>query len=370
MSLIGLRSFLWYDLVVVNMRKDAKWHQPTNKRGSKMAKSVNSKKQSTDNLFEQLAQTAAPVETKGKGKKKDKPQIDLNEAEQKAFESFCASDVIFKMAEGKQKASKSLVLPVLRRKLLEKWLAHGSKTDNPVVITEKARANFVVRDILKIDLPEKEDGTPGTVKDRLLDAGFDEDEASTICDREFKERVEMNFRPLNDLRTGDPGEQKAVNKLLKLVLENFSTDEQRLLLRRETKVEVTDGFLDRAPHHAGDSIEKLDALLTVIAPQWVLSHMTYSGKDLTQAVADLTGGELPIVNTPVKPQEFFSQDREWKAVAKGNEASLYKLNGDGETFLGTKKCNGGADHAVMTAKKWLRDADYRATSMVEFATKK
>jgi hypothetical protein len=327
------------------------------------------KRPTTDDLFNSLAQSAAPVQKESKGKKKDKPQIELNENEEKAFESFCAADVIFKMSEGKQKAAKAMILPVLRRKLIEKWLDREGKTENPVIVTEKARANFVVREILKIDLPEKEDGTPGSVLDRLVEAGFEKEEAEKVFEREFKEEVVVNFRPLNDLRHGEPTEQKVVNKLLKLVLENFTQDEQRMLLRRETKVTVEDGFLDRAPKHAKESIEKLDALLTVVSPQWVLSHMTYTGKDLSKTIAELTGGELPTVDTPVKAEEFFSPDRQWKAVAKGTEASLYKLDGDTETFLGTKKCNGGVDHARMTARKWLRDPEYRASSMAEFAKK-
>ncbi len=328
-------------------------------------------KKSADDLFDALSQSAESVKTKKGGKKKDRPSIELNESETKAFEAFCAADVVYKMAEGKQKTSKSLILPVLRRKLLERWLEEGHKTDNPVVVTDKARANFVVRDMLKIELPEQEDGTPGSVRDRLADAGFSEEEADDIYEREFSEKVEMNFRSLNELRRGEPGEQRAVNKLMKLVLENFSPDEQRILLRKETKVEVNDGFLDRAVQHCDGSSEKLDALLTVVSPQWVLSHMTYSGKDLKQAVADLTGGELPTdVDSPVKAEEFYSSDREWKAVAKGAEASLYRIDDGDEQFIGTKKCNGGSDHARMTCKKWLRDEGYRATSIAEFIAKK
>jgi hypothetical protein len=328
------------------------------------------KKTQNDDLFDALAGEATAVESKKSKTKKDKPQIDLNDGEESAFEALCASDVIYKMAEGKQKAAKSLVMPILRRKLLEKWMVSGHRTDNPVVQTGKARANFVVRDILKIELPEKEDGTPGSVKDRLLEAGFEPDAAQEIYDREFTEQTVVNFRPLNDLREGTAHEQDVVGKLMKLVLENFSPEERKLILRKETKVEINDGFLDRAVQHSGESVERLDALLTVIAPQWVISHMTYSGKDLKQAVADLTGGELPEVDAPIKTQEFISNDKEWKAVAKGGEASLYKVIEGNEVFLGTKKCNGGADHAVMTCKKWLRDADYRASSITEFTSKK
>jgi hypothetical protein len=339
-------------------------------RRLKMAKPA-VKRQTTDDLFNELSESVEATPQKSKGKKKEKPHIELVGSEGKAFDAFCAADNVYKMAEGKQKAAKSLVTPILRRKTLEKWIKEGRRTENPVVQTNSARANFVVRDILRIELPEHEDGTPGSVKERLLDAGFNEEEAEEIFQREFSERVETNFRSLNELRNGEPDEQKAVNKLLKLVLENFSPEERRLLLRKETKVEVNEGFLDRSVQHADGSVEKLDALLDVVSPQWVLSHMDYSGKDLRQAVADLTGGELPTdVEDSTKPEEFYSQDRQWKVVAKGAEASLYKVDGNEETLLGTKKCSGGVDHARMTCKKWLRDDGYRAKSIAEFIASK
>lgn len=329
------------------------------------------KRQTTDDLFDALSESAETVPQKRGSKKKERPQVELTEAEQRAFDAFCAADVVYKMAEGKQKAAKSLILPLLRKKLLEKWLQQGRKTENPVVQTGKARANFVVRDILKIDLPEHDDGTPGSVKERLMDAGFNEEEADAISEQEFNERVEMNFRSLNELRRGDPAEQKAVKKLLTLILENFTPEEQRLLLRKETKVDVNEGFLDRAVQHVDGSLEKLDALLSVVAPQWVLSHMTYSGSDLQQAVADLTGGDLPEMGVSATAEEFYSADNQWKAVAQGDQASLYKCSEeDGEVLLGTKKCNGGPDHARMTCKKWLRDDAYRATAIAEFLAKK
>ena len=330
-----------------------------------MSKAKTSK---TDDLFNALSQAAAPVDKKGTSKKKDKPKLDLTPDEQKAFESFCAADVVYKMAEGKQGAAKSMILPVLRRKLLEKWLEEGHKTDNPTIQTNNARANFVVREILKIEIPEKADGEPGSVKDRLLEAGFSEDEAQAIYEREFTEKTELGFKSLSKLRQGDPAEQKVVNKLIKLVVENFSPDEQRLLLTRETKVEVNDGFLDRAVQHC-PTVERLDALLNVVAPQWVLSHMTYQGKDLKAAVADLTGGELPSVEAPVKTEEFYSSDNQWKAVAKGAEASLYKVNGTEEVFMGTKKCS-GIDHARNSCRKWMRDPEARSESLASFAAKK
>lgn len=77
-----------------------------------------------DDLFDALAGDAEKVDTKKPKSRKEKPQIDLSETEEKAFEALCAADVVYKMAEGKQKAAKSLVVPILRRKLLENgWAA-------------------------------------------------------------------------------------------------------------------------------------------------------------------------------------------------------------------------------------------------------
>lgn len=325
-------------------------------------------KTKTDDLLNLLGANASTTEKPKGGKKKDKPTLELTPDEQKAFDAFCAADVVYKMAEGKQGSAKALILPVLRRKLLEKWLEEGRKTDNPTIQTTNARANFVVREALKIDIPENADGTPGSVKDRLVEL-FGEKEGTEIFEREFTEKVDLGFKSLTKLRNGDVQEQKVVNKLLKMVIDNFTPDEQRLLLTRETKVEVNDGFLDRAVQHCEGSIEKLDSLLNVVAPQWVLSHMTYQGKDLGAAVAELTGGELPVMDTPTKTEEFYSSDNQWKAVAKGAEASLYKVNGTEEVFMGTKKCS-GIDHARNSCRKWMRDPEARSESLASFAAKK
>lgn len=315
-------------------------------------------KPTTDDLFETLAQAAETVPQKAKGKKKSKPTIELDEAETNAFNAFCASDVVFKMVEGRRETAKAQILPVLRRKLLEKWIDAGHKTDNPSIQTDKARANFGVRNVLKVEVPENEDGSPGSVRDRLLEAGFDPDEADGICDREFKEHVDLTFRSLNELRTGLPSEQKAVKKLLDLIVKNFSPDEQKILLRKETKVEINENFLDRTVQHTGNNIEKLDALLTVVMPQWVVSHANYSGQDLKQIISDV----LPDVQSNAE-DEFYTAG--WKAVVRGDTAILYEITGNQEILVGEKKCTGGPDHARMTCKKWMRDEVYRETFISE-----
>lgn len=245
------------------------------------------KHKTTNDLFNMLSKVAEPVTSERKGKK-NQVQVDLNETEQETFDSFCSVDMICKIAELRQKEAKNLIIPLLKKKLLEKWLQEGKRTENPIIQTEKSRANFIVRDVLKIDLPENEDGTSVSVKDRLVEAGFNENEASDISNQEFNEQVEMTFRSLNELRKGTPTEQKIVKKLLTLILENFSTEEQQQLLRKETKVEVKQGFLDRAVKRANGSLEKLEALLSVVTPQWVLSHMTCSENDLQKMITILT----------------------------------------------------------------------------------
>lgn len=336
-----------------------------------MAKPTTKKRKTTNDLFEALSQNAENVPQKKSSKTKERPQVELDETQQLAFEAFCSSDVICKIAEGKQKASKALILPILRQKVLKQWLEQGRKTENPVVQTTNARANFVVRNILKIDIPENEDGTPGSINKRLVEAGFNEEEAEKIAEQEFSERVELNFRSLNELRDGEVAEQRVIKKLMSLVLDNFTIEEQRLLLRKETKVEVNENFIENAIEHANGSFEKLDALLSVASPQWVLSQMTYSGGDLKQEFEELTGGDLPEMEVPLTSEEFYSADNQWKAVVQGDKASLYKCSEEeGEILLGTKKCNGGPNHARMTCKKWLRDDSYRSTTIADFLTKK
>lgn len=320
--------------------------------------------------FDAIANLLEESSKPSKGKKKNKPNIELTEAEKKLFDAFCAADVIAKMAKGKSDTAQSLIKPILRRKLMEKWLETEHKTDNPTIITENARANFVVRDILKVDVPDKDNGEPGSVLDRLLEAGFDEEEAEVIFKREFTEKKDINFRNLRDLRDGTPEESAAVKKLLKLVRDEFSPQEQKMLLKKETKVEVNEGFMDRAIKHAADSIEKLDALLTVVQPQWVLSHMNFSGADLHSIFNNATGGELQTTTVESKPEEFYSADKLWKATCKGTEALLYKCSDSVEKLIGVKQCKGGIDHARSTCKKWLREENYRNQFIAECVTKK
>lgn len=312
------------------------------------------KKTVPDDPFDTLVESATKVESVSKKKKQDKPSIELDTDEKLAFEAFCAADIIAKMSEGKQKTAKSIILPVLRRKLIEKWAELGHKTENPVVVTDRARANFIVREVLKVETLEGED----SVADRLIDAGFDEQTVERICEKEFIETTEVRLAPLNELRNGTATERELAQRLSQLIVANFNKQEQAILLKKERRVEIADDFLARAVPYCNGDADKLDALLSIVTPQWVMSHMTYSGKDLTQIVSELTGGELP-TNVGVRVQEFFSKDKEWKAVTKGAEASLYYK----DELRCTKKCNGGPDHAIMTAKKWLNDPEYRETSI-------
>jgi hypothetical protein len=317
----------------------------------------------TDDPFAALVgeAKAAPT-TKKTTKKKDRTHLDLTPDVAAAFDRFCAADATLKMAKGAQEAAKSLVLPVLTDKLLDTWCEEGHRIENPRLQTQLGQAILQAREILKFDLPANEEGEVGTVTDLLVDAGFEEDKAQTIRREEFTETTELRFNNITKLRE-DPKAKKVVDKLLKLVIENFTADERGVLLEKVNHVEVKKGFLDRVVGHVDGDAEKLKKLLNAVRPQFLLSHVVYNGQ-LADAVAQLGTTAGTTLNAPATPPVVFEQD-EWRAVATGNVARLYSVGSD--TPLVEKTCSGGHDHAKMTCQKWLRDDAYRNESIAKAA---
>lgn len=233
--------------------------------------------------FKDISENASTFERKKKGR--EKLTIELTEDEKICFDTFCAADALLKVAEGRHKNAKNTILPVLRRKYLLKCLEQKRKVENPAIVTDKAWANFIVRNVFKINV--KEDMT---VKEALVAAGLSENDAEEVCNNEIVEVDEVNFRPLNELKNGEPIEQKVLEKLANLVRNNFTSEEQGILLRKERKIKVEDDFLDRTYHYA-KTFNKLDALLSIISPQWLMSNISHCDKDPRLLVESLGRSE-------------------------------------------------------------------------------
>jgi hypothetical protein len=323
-----------------------------------------------DDPFAALVGETKAVEKKKSGKKKDRAVLELNDDEAQAFNRFCMADATLKMAEGHQQASKGTILPVLTDKLLNMWCEEGHRTDNPVITTDSGRAILQAREKLSFELPVDENGNTGSTTELLQSVGFSENEAAEIAQREFSEKVELRFSNITKLRD-EPKGKKVVDKLLKFVLENYNAEERGMLLEKVNHVTLNEGFLDRAVGHVNRDPVRLKALFTAVKPQFLMSHIVYNG-EIADAVKTLTGeapkeikGSIatPTVAAPKNsiPTEVFSDDKQWKAVANGNEVTLFMIQGGREFNQGKKVCSGGVPHAQQTAKKLCRDPEYRAT---------
>jgi hypothetical protein len=206
------------------------------------------------------------------------------------------------------------------------------------------------------------------VADALMTVGFDEEKAEEIREREFTEKTELRFANISKLRE-DPAQKKVVDKLLMLVLENFTPAERGVLLEKVNTVTLNEGFLDRAVTHADRDPVKLKALFQVVRPTYLMSHIVWKG-DLTTAMTTLESEKAaPVATasiptpTTALPKTFASDDGQWKATCVGAEAKLFMVQGGAEIEMATKVCSGGASHAEQTCKKWMRDPEYRAESL-------
>lgn len=342
--------------------------QPT-KREVKMARTKAKPTTTTEEIdpLATLLSDAVEIEKKAPGKKKDRETLELSTSETAAFDRFCAADAAMKLSKGNQETAKSVILPVLTDKLIKLWCAEGRRTDNPQIVTEQGRAIFQAREVLKFDLPADENGEPGTVTDLLMGVGFTEKEANEIRAAEFSEKTELRFCNISKLRE-DPANKKVVDKLLKMVIDNFTPTERAILLEKVNNVEVKEGFLDRAVTHADKDPTKLKSLFQAVKPQFLMSGITYKG-DVNDAMKKLQGNEgttvdsVPIPAPQIVPTvEFKSPDNMWKATARGTEAKLLMMQGNNEIEMFMRNCT-NIDHAKATCQKWMRDPDYRAETL-------
>src|SRR5581483_1577240 len=200
------------------------------------------KKKKGSDLLDELASAATPVEKGSAAKKQKKLIIDLTNDKDFAekVDSFCKADVVYKMAEGRKKASYALAQEGLKERFIRMWFEEKFRPDNPLVQTFASRCNFIVKDSLKINIPEN-----GSVSETLANLGFSEEKAEKIEEDEFEETRTVSLRPFNELMGGDPSQRALADKLMTLVKENFSREELAALIVSEKKFKAKEGFLDR-----------------------------------------------------------------------------------------------------------------------------
>jgi hypothetical protein len=256
-------------------------------------------------------------------KKKDtRPTLST---EQEKMVEFASLSAISKIVEARKKVAGDELKEHLWQKITDKWFEAGSKPSNPKVEIKRGKSVdcsciFQVRSNMKVICPQDHPSARGAVTEAMVKVGFKPEVAEKIYDENVEVEVKNSVRPFNELVfgtwiTGKNGkelkkatdvERSAATKLMAAIqnkpAEDFTGEEQSVLLTKETKYVVVGGFLDRAPTYCEDA-DQLRKLLTVLVPGMALSHVKFAQSDneavqvkrALKAFAALLGVEVAIV---------------------------------------------------------------------------
>jgi hypothetical protein len=299
-----------------------------------------------------------------------------NPEEETVFNKFAAADAIMKIAEGSQGTLKTKAHEILRKRFVALCLDRGSRPENPKVNTSSCTMNYIIKHVKKFSIPQKSDGTPMTVDELLDQNGFGKEVVDTIKAKVIKTKVNLGLKKFTDLNEGNTAEKAVAAKLMAFVRDNLTPAERSLVLEKSTDVSVDECWQDVAvslaladipkndPNRMAKAAERLDKLYRVIAPQFVLQNISFTGA-LTDALKDLQ-------STPEDKTEkvFESPDKLYKAICTGKKVALYlvKVPNKDEQLVGTKDCD-NPGHAQASAKKWFRNADALKEAMANFSSK-
>lgn len=322
------------------------------------------------NLLDKLkAKAAKPAETP-KTKKKERPVIDLRGNDQKSNSSlvdrFAAADAIAKISTSAQEAAKIDVRNILKEIYFRICAEKGYVPENPNVVTDISKLNFVVKHVRKF----KRTGTAGEVvslSDQFKSLGFGPEVIAEIEGKVIKEKTNLGLKRFTDL-TGDEATpaQKAVADKLMAFVDTLSDEEQALVLEQSVETTVDEGWQDVAVAIAvktgkGDvqtAAHALAKLYSVIEPQFVCSQMQYSGK-LDNALTSIQTEPVQLVRKVID-----APSGKYRAICEGNTMTLFTMkDGIEGDVRGTKKCE-NPGHAEMSAKKLFRDPEALAEFII------
>jgi hypothetical protein len=321
-------------------------------------------------LLEKLKSKAAKPAEAPKTKKKERPVIDLRGKDKKdkadLVDRFAAADAIMKVSKVVQEAAKGGVQNYLKEVYFRICAEKGFKPENPNVITDTSKLNFIVKHVSKF----KRTGTAGevvSVAEQLKSLGFGQEVIDEIQTKVIKEKTHLGLKRFTDLQADDasPAQKAVAEKLMQLVVDSLNEDEQALVLEQSVETTVDEGWQDVAVVIAckagnGDtekSAVALEKLYSVIEPQFVCSQMQYSGK-LDGALNSIQTEPVQLVRKVIE-----SPNGGYRAICEGNTMTLYKVKDGVEERKGTKTCD-NPGHAEASAKKLFRDSEALAEFLV------
>jgi hypothetical protein len=211
-------------------------------------------------------------------KKQDRPSMPVPPAILPSFERYALAKQIYDKAEARMEAENGVLKETLIDSFAESLSKLRCKPSNPRLIIYKDNKPDI-EGLFQVQAkfypqcdPECQGNAHEKLVSALMKAGLSADVADSLVTNEVACEDKTTIRPFMDLINGAPVEQQLAQRLMKLMLDNFSEDERKLLLQPVEKYEIKDGFFERLAMYV-PSKEGILACIKVLRPVHFLSHL-------------------------------------------------------------------------------------------------
>lgn len=217
-------------------------------------------------------------------KKQDRPCVPVPAALLPSFERFAYAKEIFEKAEARMKAEEGVLKSTLIDSFADSLSRLRCKPTNPRLIVTKEGKNDIegLFQVQSKFYPQADPECQGGAKDKLVSAlvkaGLTADLAEKLVTNEVACEDKTTLRPFSELIQGAPIEQDLAGRLMKLLLDNFTEDERKLMLQPLEKYEIKDGFFERLAMYVPTK-EGILACIKVLRPVHFLSHLKVGVSD-------------------------------------------------------------------------------------------
>jgi hypothetical protein len=224
-------------------------------------------------------------------KKNDRPCVPVPANLLPAFERFAYAKEIEEIALARMKAEEGVLKDTLINSFAESLSKMKCKPANPRLTVAKdskpdSEGLFQVQSKF---YPQADPECQGGAKEKLVSAlqkaGLAAEVAEKVVVSEVACADKTTIRPFSDMIEGAPIEQQLAERLMKLLMDNFTDDERKLMLAPQEKYEIKDGFFERLAMYCPSKAEIM-ACIKVLRPVHFLSHLKVGLSDTPQGKLD------------------------------------------------------------------------------------
>lgn len=211
-------------------------------------------------------------------KKQDRPCVPVPGNLLPAFERFVAAKQVTEIAEARMKAEEGVLKDSLIDSFAESLSKLRCKPGNPRLIMSKNGLPDI-EGLFQVQAkfyPQADPECQGGAKEKLVSAlkkaGLSGEVAEKVVAAEVACADKTTLRPFSDMIEGAPIEQQLAQRLMQLLMDNFTDDERQLMLAPVEKYEIKDGFFERLAMYCPSKAEIM-ACIKVLRPVHFLSHL-------------------------------------------------------------------------------------------------